>query len=491
MAATFKQQCTAKEPRTHLERRLTSAQISMIALSGALGTGLFLGAGSTISFAGPATVISYMLAGSLALAVVCALAELVCAHPVPGGHGAIAAFHLGKLGGYVTRWNFAITMLTAVGAEVTATATYFQHWFPDLNLGLGTVLCSVFIISLNLATVRLYGTAEYWFSMIKVTAIIVFILLGLSVILFGWPADSNPIGLNYLSNVTTSDGLSGFAPYGISGILLAACMAVFSFGGIENVSVSAAESEHPQRDIPRAAGTMIWRLLIFYVFAILVIAALQPWTTTVANSGNADASPFVLVLDEVGIAGAGHIMNAILIIAALSAANGCLYSGSRMIHSLALDKMAPNFASHTSDSGSPRGAVLLATACFFVASALSIWSPDHAFMILYGCATVGILLTWVLVMVTHLKFRKDWNVRKLPKLRVRLWGAPVTNWLVIMASIAIFIALYACNLLPIAFYAGVPYLIILIGSYFILNKIRKLPQPTKLEFAANTDELTH
>ncbi|WP_353067222.1 amino acid permease [Arcanobacterium hippocoleae] len=413
---------TKNPPRTHLERRLTSAQISMIALSGALGTGLFLGAGSTISFAGPATVIAYLLAGSLALAVVWALAELVSAHPIPGGHGAIAAAHLGKLGGYLTRWNFAITMLTAVGAEVTATATYFQHWFPNLNLGLGTVLCSAFIITLNLATVRLYGFTEYWFSMIKVTAIVVFILLGLSVIFFGWPSDSPALGIVNLTEVTTDSGLSGFAPYGFSGILLAACMAVFSFGGIENVSVSAAESEHPQRDIPRAASTMIWRLLIFYVLAITVIVTLQPWTTTVANSGNADASPFVLVLDEVGISGAGHIMNAILIVAALSAANGCLYSGSRMIHSLAIDKMAPSFAARTSESGSPRGAVMLASCCFFIASALSIWSPNNAFMILYGCATVGILFTWVMVMITHLKFRQDWKARGLPAPRARLWG---------------------------------------------------------------------
>ncbi|MDY5585528.1 MAG: amino acid permease, partial [Arcanobacterium sp.] len=178
---------------TALQRRLTSAQVSMIALSGALGTGLFLGAGSTISFAGPATVIAYALAGTLALAVVWALAELVSAHPIPGGHGAIAAAHLGKLGGYITRWNFAITLLTAVGAEVTATATYLQHWFPGLNLGVGTILCSTFIISLNLATVRLYGSSEYWFSMIKVTAILVFIALGAAIIFIGWPSGNDPI----------------------------------------------------------------------------------------------------------------------------------------------------------------------------------------------------------------------------------------------------------------------------------------------------------
>lgn len=464
---------------TKLERHLTSAQISMIALSGALGTGLFLGAGSTISFAGPATVIAYALAGSVALSIVWALAEMVSAHPVPGGHGAIAAAHLGKLGGYVTRWNFAVTMLTAVGAEVTASATYLQHWFPNLDLGLGTVLCSLFIIGLNLATVRLYGTSEYWFSMIKVTAIVVFILLGLSIILFGWPSNGGAVGFTNLFDH------GGFAPMGVTGILLAACMAVFSFGGIENVSVSAAESEHPERDIPRAAKTMIWRLLIFYVLAILVIVTLQPWQTTVETSGDASSSPFVKVLDSIGIPGAGHIMNAILIVAALSAANGCLYSGSRMIHSLALDGMAPAFASRTSAHGSPRGAVLLATVCFFVASALSIWSPNDAFMLLYGCATVGILVTWVMVMLTHLKFRKAWTDRGLPRPPAHLRGFPVVNVLVIAVAIAIFIALR--TLMPVTWLAGIPYLVILVVSYFVLRMVRQLPEPAPLETLAATD----
>lgn len=471
---------TQAQEHTQLERRLTSAQISMIALSGALGTGLFLGAGSTIAHAGPATIISYALAGCLALSVVWALAEMVSAHPVPGGHGAIAATHLGKLGGYVTRWNFAITMLTAVGAEVTAAATYFQYWFPNLNLGLGTVLCSLFIVALNLATVRLYGSSEYWFSMIKVTAIIVFIILGLAVVFTGWPSQDEPLGF---VNLTAGDG--GFAPHGITGILLASCMAVFSFGGVENVSVSAAESENPERDIPRAASTMIWRLLIFYIFAIAVIVALQPWTTTVAESGQADSSPFVKVLDSAGFASAGHVMNAILIVAALSAANGCLYTGSRMIHSLALDGMAPRFAARTTEQGAPRGAVAIATLCFFIASALAIFSPNSAFMSLYGAATVGILVTWVMVMLTHLKFRKHWDEHGLPRPPARLLGAPVINIVVIVACAAIFIALR--TMLPVVWTAGIPYLILLVVSYFIVNSVSKLPDPAPLQIGSQND----
>lgn len=456
---------------TALSRRLTSKQVSMIGLSGALGTGLFLGSGSTIALGGPATVISYGLAGLLALSVVWALAEMVTVHPVPGGHGAVAASYLGKFGGYITRWNFAFMMLIAVGAEVTATATYLRFWLPGLPLGAGTILCSLFIVGLNLATVRLYGTSEYWFSLIKVTAISVFILLGVILIFVDLP--NHPA--SGFANLTSH---GGFAPYGIGGILSAACMAVFSFGGIENVSVGAAESENPQRDVPRAAHNMIWRLLLFYIVAMFIIVTLQPWTTSAASHGTVLESPFVAVLDATGIPAAAHIMNAVLIVAALSAANGCLYSSSRMIHSLALDGMAPRWAARTSQSGAPRGAVLIATLGMVIASILSLVSPDNAFMHLYGAATAGVLVTWIIVMITHMVFRQKRARAGRPIATHHLWGAPAVPIIVIVAALAIFIAM--AWILPAVWIAGIPYLVLLVASYLVLARIHTLATPRNL-----------
>ena len=456
---------------TALSRRLTSKQVSMIGLSGALGTGLFLGSGSTIALGGPATVISYGLAGLLALSVVWALAEMVTVHPVPGGHGAVAASYLGKFGGYITRWNFAFMMLIAVGAEVTATATYLRFWLPGLPLGAGTILCSLFIVGLNLATVRLYVTSEYWFSLIKVTAISVFILLGVILIFVDLP--NHPA--SGFANLTSH---GGFAPYGIGGILSAACMAVFSFGGIENVSVGAAESENPQRDVPRAAHNMIWRLLLFYIVAMFIIVTLQPWTTSAASHGTVLESPFVAVLDATGIPAAAHIMNAVLIVAALSAANGCLYSSSRMIHSLALDGMAPRWAARTSQSGAPRGAVLIATLGMVIASILSLVSPDNAFMHLYGAATAGVLVTWIIVMITHMVFRQKRARAGRPIATHHLWGAPAVPIIVIVASLAIFIAM--AWILPAVWIAGIPYLVLLVASYLVLARIHTLATPRNL-----------
>lgn len=467
---TYWQREEIMEKRTHLDRRLTSGQVAMIGLSGALGTGLFLGSGATIALAGPATIISYMLAGSLALAIVWALAEMVSVHPVPGGHGAVAGQYLGPFGGYIARWNFGIQSFVAVGAEVVASATYLQHWFPNLNLGVGTVLCSVFVIGLNLATVHLYGTSEYWFSMIKVVAICAFILLGLSLIFVGWPSPNPPTGL---SNLTAHNG---FAPNGLGGILLAACMAIFSFGGIENASAGAAESEHPERDIPRAAGTMIWRLLIFYILAVGVIVTMQPWTET-AESGTIESSPFVKALDQAGVVAAGHIMNFILIVAALSAANGCLYASSRMIHSLALDGMAPKFAARTSAHGSPRAAVVIVSIGMVIASLLAIFAADSAFQYLMGCVILAVLVTWIIVLLTHLRFRQVRKEQGKPDAPARLWGAPVVNYLGIAACLCVFAVLWWQ--IHAAWVAGIPYLILLFGSYFIWRHFHPdyKPQP--------------
>ncbi|MDO5671788.1 MAG: amino acid permease [Actinomycetaceae bacterium] len=480
MSATKAPEIDKPDLQHGLKRRLTSPQVAMIALSGALGTGLFLGSSKTIALAGPATVVSFILSGLCALAVVWALAEVVTVHPVPGGHGAVAASYLGPLAGYIARWNFAVTMMLAVGAEVVASATYLRYWFPDLPLWLGTALCSSVIVVLNLASVHLYGTSEYWFSMIKVTAIIVFIVLGFYLIFFGTDA-TEPVGWG---NLTQHDG---FAPYGIMGVLSAAVIAVFSFGGIENVSVAAAESQNPRRDVPRAAHTMIWRLLIFYVFAITVVVTLQPWTQTASSDGSIDKSPFVSVLEILGVSAAANIMNAILLIAALSAANGCLYTASRMIHSLAGDNLAPRIAERTNAKGAPRTAVLFATVGMFAAAAVALFAPGEAFGWFMGVATIGILVTWVMSMLTVMAFRKRREELGLPHSPARLWLVPVIPWLIIAVSIAVYLALFKLSF-P-AFVMGMIYVPTLLISFQILKRMGKVKEPVNLA-ALELQELT-
>lgn len=442
--------------RVGLRRELTSRQIAMIGLSGALGTGLFLGSGSTIGVAGPAIVLSYVLSGLAALAVVWALAEMTVVHPVAGGFGTISASYAGRLGGWVARWNVAVTMCIAVGAEIVAATSYLQHWFPGLPLGLGTAVLGAALVVVNLATVRLYGASEYWFSLVKVVAVIAFVVLGVLLVVVGLPGHA-ATGIDNL----TAHG--GFAPFGLTGILTGAVFALFSFGGAENVSVAAAESEHPERDVPRAARAMIVRLVLFYVLAILVVVTIQPWTVSAQGHGTVQESPFVRVLDATGVPAAADIMNAVLITAALSAANGCLFAASRMVHALALDDMAPRWFARTSPVGAPQRAVLASSIGVVLAAYLAITSPDKAFMSLFGVNVFGLMITWAMVLITYIAFRTRRAARGLPTAPARLAGGRATAAVLLLLVVAVVISLASIEPLRIGLQAGIPYLCVLLA----------------------------
>lgn len=382
-------------------------------------------------------------------------------HPVAGGFGATAHAYLGPIGGWFMRWNVAVVMCIAVGVEVVATGKYLHWFFPGLGVEAGTVLSSLVIVAINLATVKAYGQSEYWFSIIKVAMVVAFIILGTILIFFGIPSVPR-VGLG---NFTGGEGWEGFAPFGIKGILVGAVMAVFSFGGAENVSVASAESEDPERDVPRAARAMIVRLVLFYVGSIAVVVGMQPWTA----SASTKQSPFVTVLSLVNIPAAAGIMNFILITAALSAANGCLYASTRMLHSLALDRLAPRAIAKTSKHGAPRRAVALATLGMVMASIITIVSPDKAFQILYGILVFGLLTTWVLILITYVGFRRGRARLGLPKASAQLWGGTLTAGIALAASLAIYISMHFIKGLAFALPIGLGYVAFLAVAYFIVR----------------------
>ena len=461
-----------------LQRGLSSAQMSMIGLSGALGTGLFLGSGSMIATAGPASVISYALTGLLSLVVVWCLAEMTVVHPVEGGFGAVAHAYLGPLGGWLVRWNVAIVLCIAVGAEVVAAGSYLLRWFPGLHVGGGTVICSLVIIAINLATVKAYGHSEYWFSIIKVGMVLLFLALGVVIICFGLPGTPRA-GLH---NLTQGQGWHGFAPYGWGGIITGAVMGIFSFGGTESVSVAAAESENPLQDVPRAAHAMIVRLALFYVGAVAVIVALEPWQKTAAGTGQ---SPFVRVLSLVNVPHAADLMNLVLITAALSSANGCLYGSARMLHSLATDGLAPKAIARTSEHGAPRVAVAIATVGLVIASVLAITRPDDAFMALFGVLVFGTLLSWLLITILYVVFRRRRAALGLPESPSRLVGGPALAVAAAVVILACFVKLAFIKSLSIAIPAGVPYVVLLlVAGVLVTRRHRYRPSVLDDELAA-------
>ena len=451
---------------TALHRGLTSGQVAMIGLSGALGTGLFLGSGSMIAIAGPSVIISFLITGILSLSVIWAVAEMTVVHPVAGGFGAIAHAYLGPIGGWFMRWNVAIVMTIAVGVEVVASGTYLHWYFPSLSIGVGTVLSSLVIVAINLATVNVYGKSEYWFSMIKVAMVTAFIALGLVIIFFGLP-HTPKTGLH---NLTGGEGWHGFAPFGIKGILTGAVMGVFSFGACENVAVAAAESENPERDVPRSARAMIIRLVLFYVGAIAIVVTLQPWKVSAASGGTVSESPFVTVLSMVNVPHAAGIMNFILITAALSAGNGCLYASTRMLHSLALDHLAPTGLAKTSAKGAPRRAVAVATVGMIFASFISIVYPDSAFTILYGILIFGLLTTWFLIMITYLGFRRGRSRLGLPGASARLAGGPATAVLTLLCFLAIYVSIGFIKSISFALPCGLGYVAVLSIAYLLVRR---------------------
>lgn len=446
-----------------LQRRLTGRQLSMIGLGGAIGTGLFLGSGVAISHAGPATVLAYVVCGLVALVVAWALAEMVIVHPTAGAFGVLAHSYIGRWAGFVVRWTYWAIQCIAIGGEVIAAGIFVRFWWPDIPLWLTTVFFSIAILGTNAAAVGLFGKVEYWFAMIKVSAIGVFILLGIVLIFFGLPSYPR-VGFENI----TSHG--GFMPNGVEGLLLAMVFVIFSFIGTEVVSVTAAESENPGRDVVRATKSMAFRLALFYVLAITIVLAVVPWTETAQVGNNITASPFVLVFSAANIPAAATIMNFVVLTAALSSANANLYLTSRMLHSLAAHGYAPKWTGKLTKSGAPAMALILSSVGLLLAAVISVIAADTAYMALFGISVFGALVVWILILITHWRFRLVRARHNLPASPARLWAAPTTTLLAILFLAAVLVSTSFIDGLTWAWMAGLPFFIALLIAYYFVDK---------------------
>ncbi len=461
MSSTIRSAATG-QTESGLQRRLTSKQLTMIGIGGAIGTGLFLGSSLAISQAGPAVVLAYIFCGLVALVIAWALAEMVVVHPTAGAFGAIAHNYLGAGTGFVLRWTYWAMQVIAIGGEMIAAGVYVNFWWPNIPLWVSVLVFSVLVLAVNSAAVHLFGEFEYWFAMIKVTAIIVFILLGAVLIIFGLP-DRPAAGV---SNLTT-DG--GFLPNGFTGLMLAMVFVLFSYIGTEVVSVTAAESENPQRDVPRAARAMVLRLGLFYVLAILVVVLVVPWTVT-AQGGTIEASPFVKVFDGAGIPAAAGVMTFVVLTAALSSANTNLYLTTRMLHSLALHRLAPAWTGRLSASGVPRHALMLSALGMVLATILSANSSARAYLVLFGISVFAAIVVWMLILATHTVFRISRRRNGLPPSPVQLWGAPYTTGGVTVFLAAVLVSTFFIDGLDPAWQFGLPFFALLVVVYLVMKR---------------------
>jgi L-asparagine transporter-like permease len=437
-----------------LHTGLTQAQVVMIGLGGAIGTGLFMGSGIAIGYAGPSVLVSYAIAGFAAVVMVFSLSEMAVVHPTAGSFGTYAETYLNPWAGFIVRYTYWFAQVIAVGGEAVAAGVYMTYWFPGTPVWLWSLGFASVLLYVNSRSVSNFGSVEYCFAFIKVTAIILFIILGAA----------NILGLGHRAvgfhNLTGLPG--GFFPHGLWGMWMAVIMGVLSFNGIEVIAVTSGEVPHPETAIPRALRTMVVRLFLFYILALGIVVTITPWTETGARI--VAQSPFVHVFARTGIPYAASIMNFVVISAALSSMNTNVYLCSRMLFSLSRGSYAPAFLGSLSSSGVPTAAALLSGGFILAAAGVSKFTP-LAYNYLQGVTLFGAIVVWIMILLSHLSFRRFHKAAELA-VRMPLFPYMQIAGLVLLSALLITMG---CDTAfwNVSWIVGVPWLALLSAAYFI------------------------
>ncbi|MCL7987820.1 amino acid permease [Sphingobacterium sp. lm-10] len=399
-----------------LKRGLSNRHIQLIALGGAIGTGLFLGVGQAAILAGPAVILGYGIAGIIAFLIMRQLGEMVVHEPVSGSFSYFANRYWGSFAGFASGWNYWILYILVSMAELTAIGKYMNYWWPELPLWVSSLVFFVIINLINLASVKIYGETEFWFSIVKVVAIIGMILFGSYLLISGTGGDQASISNLYQDGGFFPKGLIAQLPDGsYEGLLVALVVIMFSFGGLELVGITAAEAENPEKNIPKATNQVLFRILIFYIGALVILFSLLPWQQI-----DRDTSPFVTVfasLDAMKFSFFGHMvsfsnlianaLNMIVLTAALSVYNSCVYSNSRMLYGLAKQGNAPKFLTKLNKSHSPINAILVSAIFVAVTVLINKLIPEQALEILMSLVVSALVINWIMITLTHIFFRKE------------------------------------------------------------------------------------
>ena len=426
--------------------------MAMVAVGGSIGTGLLLGSGAAMAVAGPAAILSFLIAAFINWTVAMALGELACAHPAAGSFGVYGDLYLNSFAGFIARAGYWIGLALAIGAEMIAAATYMSAWFPGVRPYIWIIVFAAALLVINLRSVGSYGRVEFWLSMIKLTTIIVFIVIGAALLLTG--------------HVTPQyNAQGGFFPKGLWSPLVAMTFAVYSFGGVEMVAVTTGESLST-KEIPRVIWLTFVILTFVYVGAIIILVGVMPW-----NHAGVTESPFVTTFRTVKIPHASAVMNFVVLTAALSGANATLYVASRMIFSLARTGWAPARLGRLNPEGSPQYAVLLSSFGILFALALVLWAPENAFRYIVGAAFTGMILSWLISLAAHISFRNRRSYEDLAALPLR---SPLGKWGSIVGFTLVTIALIQTWIYPIMnLWSALACLAVLTLSYAAAKRHRK------------------
>lgn len=400
-----------------LERKVKSRHLTMIAFGSSIGTGLFLGSADSIKYAGPAVLFSFAIVGVIVYFLMRMLGEMAVQHPISGSFSAYSREYIGKRAGFITGWNWWFTTIVVGMVELTALGTFLDYWFPAIPHWLTALVTLLVVTGLNVMNVGVFAETEYWLSLAKVTALVLMILLGLALVFGLGPEPA--IGTKNL----TEHG--GFMPNGISGVIFALVAVTFTFGGVMSIGTAAGEAENPQKAIPRAVNSVIWRILVFYIGGIGVILLLAPW-----DEQDSSQSPFIRVLDGVGFQGAATALNVVIVIAVSSVINTMTYSGARTLRDLARNGQAPPFLGATSAKGLPLRALLVDASLMGIVVILNYFFEGKIFAVLLAIIVGTELITWAGICISHLNFRR----RENPDGTRSAYPAPlypVANWVCI------------------------------------------------------------
>ncbi|MFD8254119.1 amino acid permease [Streptomyces werraensis] len=413
-------------PEEGYERGLGSRQVQMIAIGGAIGVGLFMGAGANIAKAGPSIILMYALAGVVIFFIMRALGELLLYRPVSGSFAEYAREFLGPFFGFVTGWTYWLMWVVTGMAELTAAAIYIHFWFPEIPQWVSALVFLVVLFGVNLISVKIFGEVEFWFSMIKVTAIIGMIVIGLGVLTLGF-SDAGDTAT--VSNLWSHDG---FFPNGIGSSLMTLQGVMFAYLAVELVGVTAGESENPEKTLPKAINTLPWRIIVFYVGALLVILSVVKWTEFSAGE-----SPFVHAFGKIGIPLAAGIVNFVVLTAALSSCNSGMYSTGRMLRGLAANNEAPQAFARLNARKTPAVGITVSVALMGIGVVLNYVVPEKAFAYVTSVATAAGIWTWMMILVSHIRYRRAVDAGRLRASSFPAPGGALFSWVALVFLIGV------------------------------------------------------
>lgn len=431
---------TANDAHGPAAKALSARHIEFIAIGGAIGAGLFVGLGSGISLAGPAILVTYAMCGLVVFFMARALGELTLQRPARGSFMTFAGEDLGPWAAYFTGWSYWLSWVLVAVAELTAIGVLVHFWWPQTPQWLPGVLVLAVLAAANCMQVRLFGEMEFWMSIVKVVTIALMIVSGFVVIAFGVGPGG---GAADVANLWRFDG---FAPHGWLAVVAAAPMALFAFGGVELVGLTAAEAENPSRSVPRAINGVVIRILVFYIGSIVVVLSLLPWTDVSAAGG----SPYVLAFDRIGLPLGAAVVNAVVITAVTSSCNSGIFATGRMLASLSAEGYAPKGLNVLSRSRVPVRAVAASVLAILVGVSMNYVLPDRIFVIVISIVSVLMLWTWTMITVAHLRHRL-----KVGPGQFRMPAFPFSSWFILGAFVLVLVAMAMNSEARVGLFVGV------------------------------------